>query len=76
MKHLHSGPGNEGVFLRNDSEEVDQRETWREVKQREYIRSGDGNYTADLQTSFLAVKVASDCDTLWPKDCAYIHPTV
>ncbi len=26
MKHLHSGPGNEGVFLRDDSSEEDQRE--------------------------------------------------
>jgi len=25
MKHLHPGPGNEGVFLRDDSEEEDQR---------------------------------------------------
>lgn len=25
MKHLHLGPGNEGVFLRDDSEEEDQR---------------------------------------------------
>lgn len=42
MKHLHSGPGNEGVFLRDDSEEEDQRKTEREreVKQRDYIRSG------------------------------------
>lgn len=35
MKHLHSGPSNEGVFLRDDSEEEDQRETGEtEVKQR------------------------------------------
>lgn len=25
MKHLHLGPGNEGVFLRDDSKEEDQR---------------------------------------------------
>lgn len=27
MEMKHSGSGNEGVFLRKDSEEVDQRET-------------------------------------------------
>lgn len=67
MKHLHSGPGNEGVFLRDDSEEEDQRKTEREreVKQRDYIRSGGGgNYNTDPRQAFLAVKIASDCDTL------------
>ena len=50
MKHLHSGPGNEGVFLRDDSEEEDQRET--EVKQRDYIRSGSANYNAHPRQAF------------------------
>lgn len=36
MKHLHLGLSNEGVFLRADSEEEDQRDTEeREVEQRE-----------------------------------------
>lgn len=28
MKHLHLGPGNEGVFLRDDREEEDQTVIW------------------------------------------------
>lgn len=59
MKHLHSGPGNEGVFLRDDSEEEDQRA--REVKQRKYIRSGGGDYNTDPRQAFVAIKMASDC---------------
>lgn len=42
---VHSGPGNEGVFLRDDSKEDDQR--GREVKQRDCLRSGGGNYNTD-----------------------------
>lgn len=58
MKHLHSGPGNEGVFLRDDSEEEDQRKTEREreVKQRDYIRSGGWQLQHRSQTSFFGCK--------------------
>lgn len=52
MKHLHPGPSNEGVFLRDDSEEEDQRQTEREVKQREYIKSGGGKYNTDPRQAF------------------------
>lgn len=54
MKHLHLGPGNEGVFLRDDSEEEDQRamEGGGEVKQRECIRSGGGDHTTDPRLAF------------------------
>lgn len=73
---VHSGPGNEGVFLRDDSKEEDQRA--REVKQRGCIRSGGGNYNTDPRQTFLAVTMASDCEALWPKERAdaYTYFTV
>lgn len=47
---VHSGSGNEGVFLRDDSEEEDQRA--REVRHRDCIRSGGGNYNPGCKGSF------------------------
>lgn len=71
MKHLHSGPGNEGVFLRDDTRRrIRERQRGREVKQREDIRSGVA-ITTLIPAKFLAVKMAPDCDTLKPKDHAH-----
>lgn len=55
VKHLQLGPGNEGVFLRDDSQEEDQRE--REVKQRDYITSRAGYY--NNEPSFFGSKDGS-----------------
>ena len=77
MKHLHSGPGNEGVFLRDDSKEKDQRYTEGERGKTERLHQTRGwQLQRWSQTRFLAVMIASDCDTLRQEDhtqCRQTH---